>query len=151
GGLMPTLAPPPTAVQKRAQRPDLVATWALTALTPAGPLRFPADPALPTSPKPRYRSVYRPADPAQLAAADLPHLSDFELAVRLIDFSPLESALAQHYRPSAKGQVPFHPVSRLLAVCLGREFALSWQKLAALLGGAHGAVWRRLFGFADAA
>src|SRR5437773_2389552 len=71
------------------------------------------------------------------------------LALHLIDCSPLERMLAQHYRPSAKGQVPFHPVSMLLAVCLGRELALSWRELARLLGGEHGAAWRRLLGFSD--
>lgn len=144
---MIVLAPPPTAVQKRAQQPDLATTWSVPALTRDGPLRFPVDPALPPSPKPRYRSAYQPPDPAGLEPADLKDLSDFELALRLIDFSPLERALAQHYRPSAKGQTPFHPVSLLLAICLGRELDLSWRALARVLRGEHGAGWRRRFGF----
>ena len=146
---MTAVALPLTAVQKRAQQPALTPTWSLAALTAAGPLRFPADPTLPASPKRRYRSAYQPPDPARLAAANLATVSDFELALHLIDCSPLERMLAQHYRPSAKGQVPFHPVSMLLAVCLGRELALSWRELARLLGGEHGAAWRRLLGFSD--
>lgn len=143
------MSTPPTATAKRAQHPEL-ALWAPSALTPGGPLAFPTDPALPPSPKPRYRSHYRPPDPAALASVALADLSDFEIALRLIDFSPLERELAGGYKRSAKGQVPFHPVSLFLAICLGRERGLSWRALARLLHHAeHGAGWRRLFGFAD--
>ena len=61
----------------------------------------------------------------------------------------MERLLAALYRPSAKGQVPFHPVSLLLAVCLRRELGLGWRALARLLAGPHGAGWRRSLGFAD--
>ena len=144
------MSAPLTAAQKRAQQPAL-AQWAPEALAPTGPLRFPADPTAPPSPKRRYRSRYQPPDPTALAlAADArADLADFEVALQLIDFSPLERELAQHYKPSAKGQVPFHPVSLFLAVCLGRERGLSWRALARLLHGEHGRGWRRRFGFAE--
>jgi hypothetical protein len=142
------MSAPRTAVQKRAQHAAL-AQWAPTALTQTGPLRFPADPALPPSPKRRYRSAYQPPAPGGLASARLADLSAFEIALQLIDFSPLERELAQHYQRSAKGQVPFHPVSLFLAICLGRERGLSWRALAQLLQGEHGAGWRRRFGFVD--
>jgi len=74
-------------------------------------------------------------------------MSAFEIALQLIDFSPLEPLLAQHYHPSAKGQVPFHPVSMFLALLLRRDRGLSWRGLADLLGGKHGARWRELWGF----
>src|SRR2546423_1245711 len=92
-------------------------------------------PAPPPSPKPRYRSQYWAPDPTPLrhAPARLARLSDFELALHLIDFSPLEPVLATVYRPSRKGQVPFHPVSLFLACALRRELALSWRGLARLL------------------
>jgi len=67
----------------------------------------------------------------------------------VIDCSPLERLLAAMYRPTAKGQKPFHPVSLLLAVCLRRELGLGWRALARLLAGPHGAGWRRSLGFAD--
>ena len=51
------------------------------------------------------------------------------------------------YTPSRKGQVPFHPVSLLLSVCLRRELQLTWPALARLLAGEHGAAWRAHFGF----
>ena len=48
-------------------------------------------------------------------AALLATLSAFEIAVQLFDYSHLEPLLATHiYRASAKGQVPFHPVSMYL-------------------------------------
>ena len=141
---------PLSAEQKRAQQPVLGATWSLAALGPSLPLTFPVDPDLPPSPKHGYRSTYQPPAPAELPdPAEWGLLSDFELALALIDCSPLERRLAAMYRPSAKGQVPFHPVSLLLAVCLRRELGLGWRALARLLAGPHGAGWRARLGFAD--
>lgn len=140
-------SPPRTASQKRADHPAFV-QWSLAALAPHLPLRFPIPADLPPPPKRHYRSCYRPPDltalpdPAVLATA-----SDFELALRLIDFSPLAASLAAHYRPSGKGQVPFHPVSLFLAICLRRELVLSWRATARLLASEHGARWRSLLGF----
>ena len=102
---------------------------------------------------PLYRSTYRPPDPAALGdPTGWDRWSDFELAVRLIDCSPLEPLLAAHYRPSRKGQVPFHPVSLFLCLCLRREQRLDgagWRALARRLAREHGAGWRALFGFTD--
>jgi hypothetical protein len=145
-GPAPVAAPPSSARQKRALEPLLATQWSLAALLPAAPVRFPIPADRPPSPKTRYRSQYCAPDPAR--PADLPSRSDFELALTLIDFSPLEPILAQHYAPSRKGQVPFHPVSLFLALCLRRELVLSWRKTARLLAGEHGVGWRRLLGFA---
>src|SRR5207249_2800640 len=118
----------PSAAQKRALEPLLVATWSLSALTPQLPLRFPVDPRLPASPKTRYRSAYRPPEPAtRPEPARWGELSDFELVLHLIDFSGLERPLATAYVSSHKGQVPFHPVSLFLCVCLRRELRLGWR------------------------
>jgi hypothetical protein len=137
----------PTASQKRAAHPAF-AQWSLAALAPHLPLRFPVPADLPPSPKRRYRSGYRPPDPTPLADPTARATqSDFEIALLLIDFSPLEALLAQHDRPSHKGQVPFRPVSLFLAICLRRERVLSWQGVAQLLASTHGAAWRALFGF----
>ncbi|MBI2954276.1 MAG: hypothetical protein HYY30_08185 [Chloroflexi bacterium] len=113
------------------------------------PLVFPVEDNLPLSPKTRYRSHYRYLGPGRLLDnAELAKLSDFEIALYLIDSSPLERRLAQvYYVPSDKGQAPFHPVSLFLCICLRREQKLSWVKLANLLGGDNGAGWRALFGF----
>ena len=149
-----------SASRKRAQHPAFVATWSLQALLPSLPLvlpLLPAEESLPPSPKRRYLSEYRypglnvlldiltdPTEPTRLA-----RLSDFELALHLIDFAALERPLAQIYVPSPKGQTPYHPVSLFLGLCLRREQRLGWRGLARLLGSEHGAGWRRLFGFGE--
>jgi hypothetical protein len=148
-------APPPAgapgAVAHRAQQPLLQAWWALDAWAAPLPLRWPAAAAPPPVPKLRYRSQYRPPDPMPLREepSRLTALSDFELALHLIDFTPLEPVLATVYRPSRKGQVPFHPVSLFLALALRRELDLSWRALARRLASPHGAGWRALLGFQE--
>lgn len=154
-------APPPLAAagttaevrrasQKRAEQPLLTTFWAIEALWDRLPLPFAVEPTLPPSPKRAYRSHYRylgatlVRDPESLAT-----LSDFEIALALIDFAPLERRLATIYVPSQKGQRPFHPVSLFLAIGLRRELKLGWQSLARLLAGRQGVGWRTLFGFAD--
>jgi hypothetical protein len=141
---------PPSASQKRAQQPLLATLWSLEALRARLPLVFPVAADLPPSPKRRYRSAYQPPDPTALPApSGWDHLTDFELALALIDFSPLERVLAAVYTVSVKGQVPFHPVSLFLCLCLRRELDLGWRALARLLAGPHGGGWRAQFGFAD--
>jgi hypothetical protein len=147
--MAPTISPQTvaTACQKRASAPDL-AQWSLPVLAAQLPLRFPVRAPVPPVRKPRYRSAYRPPDPATLPdPATWATKTDFEVALLLIDCSSLEAPLAQHYRPSHKGQIPFHPVSLFLAVCLRRELVLSWNATARLLAGDHGAGWRALLGF----
>jgi hypothetical protein len=139
--------PPLSARQKRAQEPLVVAQWSVAALLPSLPLRLPVPSDLPPSPKLRYRS--QSPVPARLTLTDLASLSDFEIALALIDFSPLERVLAQHYVPSRKGQVPFHPVSLFLALALRRDLHLSWRATARLLASPNGAHWPALLGFAD--
>ena len=149
-------APPPvaelvrSASQKRAEQPLLATFWAIEALWDRLPLLFPVDPTLPPSPKRAYRSQYRYLGATALRDPEaLATLSDFEIALALIDFSPLERRLATIDVPSQKGQRPFHPVSLFLAICLRRELKLGWRSLARLLAGRQGAGWRSLFGFAD--
>lgn len=139
---------PLTAIQKRAAHPLLVGTWSVQVLLPRLPFAYPADPRVPPSPKPRYRSAYQCPRPEWLLdEARRNNASDFEVALHVIDFSPLRPMLAQVYKKSRKGQAPFDPVSMLLACCLRLELKLSWSKVAKLLAGEHGARWRTLFGF----
>ncbi|MDH7486985.1 MAG: hypothetical protein QHJ81_12000 [Anaerolineae bacterium] len=141
---------PLTASRKRAAHPDFIPTFSLSALRNRLPFLFPVPENLPPSPKRHYRSQYR-----YLGADDLAHLTTlhnltlFEIALRLIDFSPLRDYFAQFYVQSARGQVPFDPLSLFLCACLRRERHLGWRTLAKLLAGEHGAGWRRLFGFSD--
>ncbi|MBC8249579.1 MAG: hypothetical protein H8E90_07860 [Anaerolineales bacterium] len=140
-----------TASQKRAANPDFVKTFSLKALKDRLPFRFPVPEDVPPSPKRRYRSQYRYLSYDDLLVPTiLATLTLFQIALRLIDFSPLRDYLAQfYYVQSAKGQAPFDPVSLFLCTCLRRELNLSWRALAKLLAGEHGAGWRRLFGFQE--
>ena len=140
-----------TAPQKRAAHPDFVPTFSLDALREQLPLPFPIPDDVSPSPKRQYRSQYRYRGYEELAdPAVRKTLTPFEMALRLIDFSPLRDYLAAHYYTGrTRGQVPFDPVSLFLCLCLRREQNLSWRALAQLLAGEHGAGWRRLFGFQD--
>jgi len=142
---------PQTASQKRAANPDFVKTFSLEALKDRLPFRITVPKEVPPSPKTQYRSQYRYLGYGDLADLTiLASLTVFEIALRLIDFSPLRDYLAHlYYTGSAKGQVPFDPLSLFLCVCLRRERNMGWGKLAKLLAGEHGAGWRRLFGFVE--
>ena len=105
-----------TASQQRSGDPALVASLSFPALLDSLPLSLPVPADTPPSPKRHYRSQY-----TYLGYEDLPDpavwstLSLFDLALRLIDFSSLEAVLAQIvYASSARGHVPFHPVSMFL-------------------------------------
>lgn len=143
--------PAPTASQKRAAHPDFVPTFSLAAIRAQLPVRLLGPQATPPSLKRHYRSEYRYLGGEDLVQSGrLARLTLFEVVLRLVDFAPLRDYLAQgYYAASAKGQVPFDPVSLFLCVCLRRELRRGWRKLAKLLAGEHGAGWRRLFGFQE--
>jgi len=138
-----------TASRKRAAHPDFVPTFSLEALRARLPLRLSVPDGTPPSPKRHYRSAYRYLGYEDLTQPDtLANFTLFEIALRLFDFSSLRDYLAQFcFAGSAKGQVPFDPVSLFLCVCLRRELGRGWRKLAKLLAGEHGGGWRRRFGF----
>ncbi len=140
-----------TASRKRAAHPAFVPTFSLAAVQERLPLCLPVPEGVPPSPKRHYRSGYRYLGYVDLACpTGLANFSLFEVALRLIDFSALRDYLAHgYYVASAKGQVPFDPVSLFLGVCLRRELGCGWRALANLLAGEHGAGWRRLFGLRE--
>jgi hypothetical protein len=87
---------------------------------------------MPDSPKKRYRSFY-----VYLGCDDLhelahwENLSDFDLVLRLVDFSGLRALLAHLLGwSSAQGRVPFDPVSTFLF--LGWQFDNGWSRAEAL-------------------
>lgn len=113
--------PDRSPAQTRAQDESFVRQCNFRALRPDLPLRWPTAPDTPDSPKRRYRSQYR-----YLGCDDLDdlahweHLSLWELVLRLVDLAPLRPWLARRLGwTSARGQVPFDPVSLFLLV--------SWQ------------------------
>jgi hypothetical protein len=141
----------PTAIQKRADRQETLARFSWSHLRPRLPLRFPLDPDLPPSPKRRYRSHYRYLDAEGLEVPQtLETLSPFDVALRLIDYGNLEPLLAAHiYRPSARGQVPFHPVSMYLLRVYRRQRGLSRAETIRVLRSKEGGELRRRLGFEE--
>jgi hypothetical protein len=86
------------ASRKRAAHPDFVPTFSLDALRSQLPFRISVSQDVPPSPKRHYRSEYRYLGCEDLACpSGLANLSLFEVALRLIDFSPLRDYLAQAY------------------------------------------------------
>ena len=139
----------PTAIEKRAQNLDALAPFTLDSLKQNLPFVFPRDPNLPPSPKPRYRSAYRYLGFADLNEETIETFSPFQISARLFDFSNLEPLLAVHiYVDSAKGQLPFHPVSMHLLSIYRRDQDLSrHQVLRILRHPEDGLTVRRLTGF----
>ena len=113
--------------------------------------QFRIDRALPPSPKSRYRSIYRYLGWDDLNEETIEVFSPFEISVRLFDYSPLEPLLAAHiYVDSAKGQVPFHPVSMYLLSLYRRERNLSRHEVLRILHHPEeGRVLRRCAGFGE--
>ena len=117
-----------SAVEARAQDSDFVDQCSLWGLQGRLPLRWPTPSHVPPSPKRRYRShyVYRGwedlLDPAAWA-----HLSDFDLVLRLVDFSGLRPVLAQRLGwTSPRGWCPFDPVS--LFLLHGWQIVHGWNR-----------------------
>ena len=141
----------PTAIEKRAQNRKALAPFTLHKLKQKLPLVLPHDPDLPPSPKPRYRSSYRYLGFDDLNQETLETFSPFEIGARLFDYSSLEPLLAAHiYVTSAKGQVPFHPVSMYLLSLYRRERDLSRHEVLRILRHPEeGQTLRRCTGFED--
>jgi hypothetical protein len=92
------------------------------------PLLWPIPDDVPPSLKKSYRShyVYRGWEDLD-DPANWEHLSDFDLLLRLIDFSPLRDVLAQRLGwTSARGHVPFDPVSIFLLI--GWRIVNGWSR-----------------------
>lgn len=125
----------PTAIEKREQNRKALDPFALNNLKEKLPLVLFPDPDLPPSPKSRYRSAYRYLGTDDLTEETIEVFSPFEISVRLFDYSLLEPLLAAHiYVASAKGQVPFHPVSVYLLSLYRRERNLSRHEVLRILG-----------------
>ena len=136
-------------VETRARDAAFVRQCSLAGLQERLPLRWPTPPDTPPSPKRHYRSHY-----GYLGFADLEewsnwqHLSDFDLVLRLVDFSSLRPVLAQLLGwTSARGRIPFDPVSMFLLVSW--QLINKWKRSVALgnLSDPRYADYRQRFGF----
>jgi hypothetical protein len=122
----------PTSVQTRAQDADLVNQFHFADLQARLPLLWPMPPQTPPSPKKQYRSHYRYRSPEKLTdSAVWDYLPPFEIALHLIDFSPLRPVLAQQLGwQTARGQIPFDPVSMFLL--FGWQVSNKWNRAQTL-------------------
>ncbi len=143
---------PLRAPQKRATYPSFVRRFSLRFLAPL-PLQWGPAGTPPRFSPGHYRSFYRPCGQARrrrfwahVLADPRRHPSWFELALTLIDGSPLRALLEAPF--SSCGEKPFDPLS-LLLVCLWKiASAQPWDTVAAVLADTEkGAAWRTLFGF----
>jgi hypothetical protein len=140
-----------TAVEARAQDANFTSQCSLVGLQERLPLPWPTPADTPPSPKKRYRShyVYQGwhdlRDPAVWE-----HLSDFDLVLRLVDFSGLRPVLARLLGwTSARGYCPFDPVSMFLLH--GWQITNGWNRAETLakLGDPRYADYALRFGFED--
>ena len=138
-------------IETRAHDRLFVTHCSLEGLRDRLPLRWPAPPDLPPSPKRSYRSHYAYRgwqdldDPAVRAQLD-----PFDLTLRLIDFSPLRPVLARRLGwTSARGWTPFDPVS--LFLLHGWQITNGWNRSELLrnLRKASHADYGQYFGFED--
>lgn len=140
-----TLAPPET----RAQDPSFVSQCSFEGLRAKLPLIWPTPADVPPSPKRRYRSNYVYLGFEDLADWDnWQELSDFDLVLRLVDFSGLRPMLAQLLGwTSARGRTPFDPVSMFLLVSW--QLVDEWNRADTLknLRKSRYADYRQRFGF----
>jgi hypothetical protein len=140
-----------SAVEARAQDSDFVDQCSLWGLQGRLPLRWPTPSHVPPSPKRRYRSHY-----AYRGWEDLldlvawAHLSDFDLVLRLVDFSGLRPVLAQRLGwTSPRGWCPFDPVS--LFLLQGWQIVNGWNRTQTLnhLADPRYADYAQRFGFEE--
>jgi len=138
-----------SAPSARANDALFVSQCSLSGLRAKLPLLWPTPPDTPPSPKHAYRShyVYRGwAD--LLTPATWDTLSDFDLCLRLIDFSGLRPVLAQRLGwTSARGWIPFDPISVFLVQ--GWQITTGWTRTQTLTHLRHPryADYARRFGF----
>jgi len=135
--------------ETRTQDQIFVSNCSFSALQERLPLRWPSPAKTPPSPKKRYRSAYQYLgreeldDPGRWAMYD-----DFELLLRLVDFSALRDVLAEQLGwTSSQGQVPFDPVSMFLLTMW--QIANGWSRAETLrnLKKERYADYARLIGF----
>lgn len=99
------------------------------AIRPLLPLPLVVPAGIPTPPPRHYRSHYLWLPPDDISsAADLVGLDDFDLALRLFDFSPWRSILAQRFA-SHFGPPVFDPVSLGLGTLLACWRGWGWSTL----------------------
>lgn len=139
------------AAEDRSHNQVFTSTCSLEGLRDQLPLRWPTPPDTPPSPKLKYRSKYVYQGWEDLnAMASWEHLTDVDWLLRLVDFDGLRPVLAQQLGwTSARGQVPFDPVSIFLLI--GWQITSQWPRTTVLkkIADPRYADYARRFGFRD--
>lgn len=121
-------------VEQRRHDSAFIARCAIDALAGRLPLPWPTPPKTPPSPKRHYRSHYEAPNPNTLLELDdaaWAALGPIQLVLKLVDFCGLRPVLAALlYKPTARGHVPFDPVS-LFLLC-GWQLINRWNRTETL-------------------
>jgi hypothetical protein len=138
------------AAERRLLVPHFVATFSWDGIRPLLPLRLTIPPDVPAWPERLCRSYYRWLPPDDIhTARDFAGLDDFDLLLRVFDFSPWRLILGQRFS-SRLGPPPFDPVSLGLAWLLARWQGWSWSDLVQeLTSTERGKGYLRRLGFAS--
>jgi len=135
--------------QTRTRDPDFVRSCSLWSLAEHLPLRWPKPAGTTPSPKLHYRSSYQYLGWDELTDHSFwENGDDFDLLLRLVDFSGLRDVLAVRLGwTSAKGKVPFDPVSLFLLTLW--QIVNAWSRAETLrnLRKERYADYAKLFGF----
>lgn len=117
------------AAERRLLTAHFVETFQWLAVHPLLPLCLVVPKDVPSWQERRCRSHYVWLPPEEtLCGGDLEGLDDFDLVLRLFDFSAWRPILAQRFK-SHKGPPPFDPVSLGLAILLARWKGWNWSTL----------------------
>jgi hypothetical protein len=137
------------APERRLLTAHFVSTFAWSAIRPLLPLRLVVPLDVPSWQPRHCRSYYQWLPPEEaLTAKDLRGLDDFDLLLRLFDFSAWRPILAQRFC-SQLGPPPFDPVSIGLGVLLARRKRWGWPTLLTELhSNDRGGGYCRRLGFA---
>jgi hypothetical protein len=137
------------AAERRLLTARFVCTFEWSAIRPLLPLRLVVPAQLPPWQARRCRSYYRWLPPQEpLTGHVLVGMDDFDLVLRLFDFSAWRPILGQRFR-SHLGPPPFDPLSLALGILLARWRGWSWPTLVTELHSRErGLGYDRLFGFA---
>jgi len=136
------------AAERRLLVPGFVETFHWVAIRPLLPFPLQVPAGVPPWTPRRCRSCYRWLPPDDLhSAADLEGLDDWDLIIRLFDFSAWRPILAQRFQ-SSFGPPPFDPVSLGLLFLLARWRNWRWATvLTELNSPARGRGYCRRLGF----
>lgn len=121
---------PLPAAQRRLLLPNFVALFRWEAIRPLLPLQLPTPGHPPAWNGRLCRSFYRWLPPDELpTSTDLAGLDEFDLSLRLFDFSPWRPYFAQRFK-SQFGPPPFDPLSLGLGMFLAVYQDWDWLRLS---------------------